>query len=128
MTSTPPTRSRAGRLADLVAGIVIAVLAALFAFAMLAAVLQLTALGDPDEKCGGVAVDGLRCSPTFLSTMIVIGVVVVVFGWLLSTGFMIVRLIRKRLAWWVPLISVPVSIAAYYLIVIVLGSSYLPVG
>ncbi len=60
--------------------------------------------------------------------MTIIGVGIVVFAWFLSVGFFIVRALRRRLGFWVPLVGIGVMIVGFYLTSAVLGTSYLPAG
>lgn len=124
MTMTPPDRGPL-RIPDIIAGVILVVIAVLIGFIMLGYMLQ---LGQLSAVCDDVEVDGLRCSPAFLSTMTIIGIGIVIFAWFLSLGFFIVRVLRRKLAFWVPLVGIAAMIAGFYLTSAVLGSSYLPAG
>ena len=124
MTTTPPERGPL-RIPDIVAGVILLVIAALIGFIMLAYMLQLSGLS---AVCEGIEVDGLRCSPTFLSTMTIVGIGIVIFAWFVSLGFFIVRVLRRQLGFWVPLAGIVAMIAGFYLTSAVLGASYLPAG
>jgi hypothetical protein len=124
MTTTPTDRGPL-RIPDIVAGVVLVVIAALIGFIMLGYMLQ---LGQLSAICEGVEVDGARCSPTLLSAMTIIGIGIVIFAWFLSLGFFVVRILRRKLAFWVPLVGIAAMIAGFYLTSAVLGSSYLPAG
>jgi len=50
-----------------------------------------------------------------------------VFGWFLPAGFLVVREARRRTVFWLPLLSIAVMIASFYLIAGLL-SAYLPPG
>lgn len=121
--TTPPERSRAARAIDLVAGIALTVVAALIGLVMLAYVAQ---LGRLSAVCEGIAPDGMRCSPDLLGGMGVVGTAIVVLGWFLPAGFLIVRALQRRRVFFLPIISVLVMIAGYFVVTAVLGSAYLP--
>ena len=124
MTSTSPSsRSPLVRGIDIAVGVVIALFGVVLGLGIVALYQQLTGLS---AACDGIAADGTRCSPAFLATMTNLGIAIVVFGWGLTTGMLVVRLIQKRLVWYWPLIGLAVLVASFYLISLVLGSSYLP--
>ncbi|MGN6502747.1 MAG: hypothetical protein ACTHKX_07585 [Pseudolysinimonas sp.] len=115
MTSatTPAPRRSSLQWADLVAGLVLTGISGLLALVMLAQLAQLAGLG---VICDGVAPDGARCSPAFLTGTIIGGYAIVIFAWALGLGLLIVRAVRRRTVFWVPLASVAVIIAAFYLV------------
>ena len=96
------------------------------ALALLAQLAQFTGLATGGGSCANVAADGLRCSPAFLNAMIIVGYVLVVFAWAITTGFMIVRFLRKRLGWFLPLIGLAAMLIGFYVPLLVLHASYLP--
>ena len=122
MTTPPPARKPL-RIVDLVIGIVLAVIGGLIGTVMLAYMGQLSEVA---VICEGVPADGLRCNPTYLSAVTVIGVGIVIFAWFLSTGFFIVRVLRRQLAFFVPIIGVVAMILGYYLVLILLSTGYQP--
>jgi hypothetical protein len=120
---TPPTPARKPlRIIDLVAGIVIAIIGALIGFIMLGLVGQ---FGGLAAACEGVSPDGLRCNAGYLSGSVILGTAIVVFGWFLTTGFFIVRILRRQLAFWLPLVGIVVMVAAFYVIAIMV-QPYMP--
>jgi hypothetical protein len=121
--TTPPERSRAARTVDLAVGITLTVIAALIGLIMLAYVTQ---LGQLSAVCEGIAPDGTRCSPDLLGGMGILGTAIVVLGWFLPAGFLIVRILQKRRVFFLPIISILVMIAGYFVVTAVLGSAYLP--
>ena len=123
MTTPPPPAKKPLRIIDLVAGLVLAIIGALIGFIMLGYVAQLSQLS---AICEGVDVDGTRCSPAFLSAMGVIGLGIVVFAWFLTFGFFVVRVLRRQVAFFLPLLGIVAMIAGYYLVLIVLAASYQP--
>lgn len=122
MTTTPPDRGPL-RIPDLIAGVILVLIALLIGFIMLA---YMGSLGQLAGVCEGVAVDGLRCNTDFLNVTTVVGIGIVIFAWFLSLGFFIVRVLRRQLAFWVPLVGVGVMIVGFYVTSAVLGASYLP--
>jgi hypothetical protein len=123
-TPPPPAAKRTPlQLFDIVAGILLLIVAMLIGFIMLAYITQ---LGSLSSECDGVDPDGMRCSPGFLSAMGVLGTGIVVFAWFLAAGFLIVRIIRRRIVFFLPIVAVVVMIAGFYLVTALVGSSYLP--
>jgi hypothetical protein len=121
----PTTPRSTLQWADLVAGVLFTVVGGLLGLVMLT---QLSQLAGLDVICDGVAPDGARCSPAFLTGAIILGYAIVIFAWALGLGLLIVRAIRRRTLFWVPLASAAVIIAAFYVVAIVLSTSYQPVG
>jgi hypothetical protein len=122
-TPTPPARNPAIRIADLVIGILLALVSGLIGLIMLNVIGQ---LGNLAQECQGIAPDGARCNPDFLSAVVVVGLGIVIFGWFITTGLIVVRAIRRKLVFFLPLIGFVVMIAAFYIVTALLGSSYLP--
>jgi hypothetical protein len=123
MTTTPPPAKKPLRVVDLVAGLALSVLGALIGLIMLGYMAQLSQLSG---ICEGVDVEGARCSPGFLGAMTVAGIAIVVFAWFLTFGFFIVRVVRRRVGFFLPLVGIVVMIAGYYLVLIILAASYQP--
>jgi hypothetical protein len=121
--TTPPPAKKPLRIVDLVAGLALSVLGALIGFIMLGYMTQLSQLS---AICEGVDVDGVRCSPGFLGAMTVVGIAIVVFAWFLTFGFFIVRVVRRRVGFFLPLLGIVAMIAGYYLVLIILAASYQP--
>jgi hypothetical protein len=122
--ATPPApRRTALQWADLVAGLLLTGIGGLLGLVMLTQLAQLAGLS---VICEGIAPDGARCSPAFLTGAIIAGYAIVIFAWALGLGLLIVRAVRRRTVFWVPLASIAVIIAAFYLVAIVLSTSYQP--
>lgn len=120
-TPAPPRSTL--QWADLITGLLLTAIAGLLALVMLSQLAQLSGLS---VICAGIAPDGARCSPAFLTGAIIVGYAMVIFAWALGLGLLIVRAVRRRTVFWVPLASVAVIIAAFYLVAIVLSTSYQP--
>jgi hypothetical protein len=125
MTAAAPAPRTALQWADLVAGLLLTAVGGLLALLMLTQLAQLAGLS---VICDGVAPEGARCSPAFLTGAIILGYAIVIFAWALGLGMLIVRAVRRRTVFWVPLASVVVIIATFYLVAIVLSTSYQPAG
>lgn len=123
--TTPPHPARRTPLAilDIVAAIVLAFLAALIGLVFLAYLGQLSALS---EACEGIAADGARCAPGFLAGLQTVGFAIVIFAWFVTTGFIVVRVLRRRMVFFLPLLGVAIMIAGFYAVVAVASASYLP--
>jgi hypothetical protein len=111
------------QIADIVAGIVLLLIAMYIGFIMLAYTTQ---LGSLSSECAGIDPDGMRCSPAFLSAMTIVGTGIIVYAWFLAAGFLIVRAIRRKIVFFLPIIAVVVMIAGFYLVTALVGTSYLP--
>lgn len=125
-STTPdrPPRSQVVRTFDIVAGVSLALVSGATGLIVMAFLQQLSGLAGP---CEGVTPDGARCNPDFLNGALAIGYAGVIFGWFVPIGFMIVRWVRKRLGFFLPLISFVVIIAVFYAVSAAL-SSYQAVG
>lgn len=110
------------RILDLVVGIALTVIGAGVGLIMLNYVTQ---LGGLSAVCEGVAPEGLRCAPGFLEAMTVAGTAIVVFGWALPAGFLVVRAVRRQRVFWLPIIAIVVMIAGWYVVTGAL-SAYVP--
>lgn len=124
MTTTPPPARRSGlAIADIVIAVLLALIAGVIGLAFLAYLGQLSAVSD---ACEGIDPDGARCAPAFLGAMQIVGYAIVVFAWAITTGFIVVRIIRRRPVFFLPLLAVAIMIAGFYLVVAVVSASYLP--
>ena len=123
MTTTPPARRSVPAMADIVVAVILALIAGYIGLTFLAYIGQLSAVSD---ACEGVAADGARCAPAFLSAMQIVGYAIVVFAWAITTGFIVVRFIRRKAVFFLPLLAVAIMIAGFYLVVAVVSTSYLP--
>ncbi|MEO5922150.1 MAG: DUF6264 family protein [Pseudolysinimonas sp.] len=115
-TTTPPARTPL-RILDLIVGIVLLIIGALTGFVMLALIGQFSGLA---EACEGVAAEGLSCDGGYLNVTLIIGTAIVVFGWFLTAGFFVVRILRRQLAFWLPIVGIVSILAAYYVVAILL--------
>lgn len=127
MTTAPPERSRTHRRTGIAVSVILAVIALGFAFSIY---VQFFAFRDATTglptTCSTAQVVGTHCSESFLSTIVLVGYAVCLFGWGIPIGFMVIRLIQRRHAWFWPLISLPVIYAGYFTLTAVLGTQYLP--
>ena len=48
------------------------------------------------------------------------------FAWFLTFGFFIVRVLRRQIGFFLPLIGIVAMIVGYYLVLIILAASYQP--
>lgn len=111
------------RIIDLVIGIGLTVIGAFIGLIMLSLITQ---LGGLSVVCEGVTPDGTRCSSDFLTGMVILGTAIVVFGWFLPAGFLVVRALRRRLVFFLPIIGIVVMFAAFYLIAALINAMYSP--
>jgi hypothetical protein len=118
-------RSRPVRIADLVVAILLAVIGGMIGLIVISTLAQYSGLSS---ECQGATVDGARCSPAFLNTSIIIGYALVIFGWFITSGLIVVRAIRRQLTFFLPIIGIVVMIAAVWLVTALIGASYLPTG
>lgn len=101
-TSTP----RAVRVVDVVVGAVIAAFGLVVGAGML---LFISSLSSGAEACA----DG-GCDATGLTVAVIGGSAVIVFGWAITFGLYLVRAIRRRVAFFLPLIGLVVMVAGAY--------------
>ena len=123
MTTPRPERSRPVRILDLVIGIGLTVIAAFIGLILLAFIGQ---LGQLATLCEGITPDGMRCDPGFLNAMTILGTAIIVLGWGLPAGFVVVRAIQKKLTFFLPIISIVIMYVGYVVPLALLGSSYQP--
>ncbi|CAN5529035.1 hypothetical protein BH09ACT4_BH09ACT4_22090 [soil metagenome] len=124
MTTTPsPARRTPLAIFDIVVAVVLALIGALIGYVFLAYFAQFAALAD---SCSGVAGDGLRCAPGFLATMQILGYAVVIFGWFVTTGFIVVRILRRKPVFFLPLLAVLIMIVGFYVLLGLVSGLYLP--
>jgi uncharacterized BrkB/YihY/UPF0761 family membrane protein len=123
--AAPAPRRTPRQWADLVAGLLLTATSGLLGLIMLAQLAQLSGLS---VICEGVAPDGARCNPAFLTGAIIVGYAIVIFAWFLGLGLLIVRAIRRRVLFWVPLASGAIILAAFWVVAILLSASYQPAG
>ncbi len=128
MTTAPPERSRAYRIAGIAVGAILALLALGLAFGIYTTFFTFREpSGQLAGLCAASTVSGTHCSQSFLDTICFIGYAVCLFGWGIPVGFMVVRLIQKRRAWYWPLIAIAVVYVGYFILTAILGAGYTPV-
>jgi hypothetical protein len=122
MTSAPPAPSGSNRIAGLVVGVLLALLALGIAFGIYT---EFFILRDPSGSIvKNCVASGASCDQGFLNTICYIGYALCLFGWGLPVGFMIVRFIQHRRAWFFPLISIGVVVIGFYILLAILGRGY----
>ena len=123
-TTTPtPGRPRNAVLVtvDILAGIVLIVIGVAISIGVIFTVGQYPALVS---GCGSATPGGLPCEAGGLvSTVVTIVIVVAVFAAALGLGFFVVRIIQKRVAFYMPLIGIVVTIAALYIGSAIVGAA-----
>lgn len=124
MSSAPAAARGPVRLLDVVVGIALAVIAAGVGLVLLGLVGQFTAAVG--TACEGVTPAGTSCSPGYIAGIGALGTAIMVFGWALPTGFLIVRIVRRRLSFWLPILSMAVMISGFYLFAALLGQAQPP--
>lgn len=122
MTSARPAPSRSRRVAGLVVGGVLALLALGIAFAIYT---EFFTLRDPAGSLVHTCVaSGARCDQNLLDTICYLGYALCLFGWGVPFGFMVARVIQRRRAWFFPLLSIAAVVSGFYLLLAILGRSY----
>ena len=117
MTKTPATvlpvrRNPIALVADIAAGVAIALIGLILGLAILASAGQYLHLND--GVCTSGPYTGLTCDPNALTVAVGVISAVTIFAWALSTGMFIVRLLRKRLAFFWPIIGIVIMIAGFW--------------
>lgn len=121
MTVSAPERPRL-RIVDMVVGILLGLIALGVAFAFYTVFFTLR---DPAGSIAtSCAASGAVCDQNFLNTICYIGFAVCLFGFALPIGFMIVRFLQRRRAWFLPLIAIAVIIVGFYVLLFILGRGY----
>ena len=120
--STPPEQSRSRRVTGIVVGILLALLALGIAFGIYTEFFTLRDPSGPVVK--NCIASGAECSQAFLNTICYIGYGLCLFGWGLPVGFMVVRFIQRRRAWFLPLISIGAIVLGFYILLAILGRGY----
>ena len=115
-----PTRSR--RVTGLVVGILLALLALGIAFGIYTEFFTLRDPAGPVVKA--CVSSGAACDQGFLNTICYIGYALCLFGWGVPIGFMVVRFIQRRRAWFLPLISIAAVLIGFYILLAILGHGY----
>jgi len=122
MTSASPAPTAQRRVTGMVVGILLALLALGIAFGIY---VEFFTLRDP---AGSIVTNciasGASCDQSFLNTICYIGYALCLFGWGLPVGFMVVRFIQRRRAWFLPLISIGVVVIGFYVLLAILGRGY----
>jgi hypothetical protein len=122
MTTAAAPRSRTRRTADVVVGVLLALFALAVAFAFY---VQYFTLRDPaGTLASNCTASGAVCDQGLLDAICYIGYAVCLFGFAIPVGFMVVRFVQNRLAWFFPLISVAVIIIGFYVLLAILGRGY----
>jgi hypothetical protein len=109
--ATPPRRNPAIVAIDIIAGLFLALVGLTFGLYVVTYASQYPKLV---EACGAGPFSGLECNASWVSTWSIVIVGVAVFSFALTTGMLIVNLVRKRPVWLWPLIGVIVTIVAFY--------------
>ncbi len=122
MSSAPPVLSRSRRVTGIVVGILFALLALGIAFGIYT---EFFTLRDPaGEVVKSCVASGASCDQAFLNTICFIGYALCLFGWGVPVGFMVVRFIQRRRAWFLPLISIAAILLGFYILLAILGRGY----
>lgn len=128
MTSASPARSAlpapsgSRRVTGVVVGILLALLALGIAFGIYVEFVNLRDPAGPVVK--NCISSGASCDQGFLNTICYLGYALCLFGWALPVGFMVVRVIQRRRAWFWPLISIGVVVIGFYILLAILGRGY----
>ena len=97
---------------DIVAGVGIAIVGLVLGLGILASAGQYGHLND--GVCVNGPYSGLTCDPNALVTAVGLISAVTIFAWALSTGFFIVRLLRRKVAFFWPIIGIVIMIAGFW--------------
>jgi hypothetical protein len=124
MTSAPPP-SRSRRITGIVVGIVLALLALAIAFGVYATFFGFRDPSGELVRSCTAAQTGTVCNQGFLDLLCYLGYAIALFGWGVPVGFMVVRFIQRRRAWFFPLISMAVVYIGYFVLTAIIGNGYL---
>jgi hypothetical protein len=119
MTTTPGsplplrTRNRLLVTVDVIVGIVVIFFGLLLALVVVAAATQFGAINA--GVCESGPYEGLTCNAGALSFTVGAMITVALFGWALTLGMFIVNLIRRRLAFYWPIIGFVIIVASFWI-------------
>ena len=111
--AAPPKRNPIAQALDIVAGAIIALIGVVFGLGFLAIAGQYSHLNDGVCTSGPYA--GLTCDPTALTVAVGVMSAVTIFAWAISTGMFIVRLLRRKVAFFWPIIGIVVMIIGFWI-------------
>lgn len=110
------------RVVDMAVGIVLGLIALGVAFAFYTVFFSLR---DPAGSIAtSCASSGAVCDQNFLNTICYLGFALCLFGFAIPVGFMVVRILQRRRAWFLPLISIVVIVVGFYVLLFILGRGY----
>jgi hypothetical protein len=109
--TVPPKRNSVIVAIDIIAGLFLVLVGLTFGLYVVTYASQYPQLV---AACGEGPFSGLECNANWVSTWSIIIIGVAVFSFALSTGMVIVNLVRKRPVWFWPLIGVILTIVAFY--------------
>lgn len=116
MTSSNSATPRAKRnpalvVLDIAAGAVLLVISLFIGLAVLVSAVQYQGLL---VQCGAGPYTGLTCNSTVLGIVIFGLIAVAVLAFFLGLGFFVVNLLRKRYAFYWPLLAIAVTVGLFY--------------
>ena len=111
--AAPLKRNPIAQALDIVAGAIIALIGVVFGLGILASAGQYSHLND--GVCTSGPYSGLTCDPNALVVAVGLISAVTIFAWALTTGMFIVRLLRRRVAFFWPIIGIVVMIIGFWI-------------
>jgi hypothetical protein len=104
---------------DIVVGIIVVFLGLLLGLIVVAAATQFGAINT--GVCTSGPYEGLTCNAGALSFTVGAIIVVALLGWALTTGMFVVNLIRRRTAFYWPVIGFVIVVASFWIGTYVIG-------
>lgn len=109
--AVPPKRNPVVVGIDIVVGLVLVLVGLSFSLISVTYASQYPKLV---ADCGDGPFPGLECNADWVATWSIVIIAIAVFSFALTTGMVIVNLVRKRPVWFWPLIGAVITIAAFY--------------
>lgn len=109
--TVPPKRNPVIVAIDIIAGLFLVLVGLTFGLYVVTYASQYPQLV---AQCGDGPFSGLECNAGWVSTWSIVIVGIAVFSFALTTGMLIVNLVRKRPVWFWPFIGVIITIVAFY--------------
>jgi len=106
-----PKRNPALVALDLSAGFILGVIALFIGLAIVGVTGSYSGIL---KACGAGPYEGMVCNEGYLSTVVFIITAIAIFAFAIPAGMFVVNAIRKRTAWYWPLIGIVISVVAFY--------------
>lgn len=111
--TVPPRRNPVVTVIDIVVGVAIALIGIVFGLVILSTAGQYISINE-----GGCTADsyaGLECNAGALSLAVSALTAVTIFAWAITSGLFIVRLLKRRIGFYWPIIGIVLMVAGFWI-------------